>query len=218
MSDMTENGGLSPKAKGLTDSELAALLAGELDDSERASLMERLADDPAGQEVLALAASVSESTGAPLNKETEERLLGLVRNVGRATGICPHCAGDLNPSGEFCPHCGAKVRGNPVTCFRCGKPVFENASYCPHCGNFFRPMGRRYFLDSPIFLPLLGLISLIISLIYLPVFLIFFAFAFIAFGVWILDIWQRKGGVVRKSGQEAEAVQKDKKDSARKSG
>jgi hypothetical protein len=218
MSDRTEKSGQSTKAKGLSDSELAALLAGDLEDSERAILMERLSGDPSGQEVLALAASQIDTTGGSLGKEIEERLLGVVRSVSKGTGLCPHCAGDLDRSGDFCPHCGGKVRGDSVTCIRCGNPVFEDASYCPHCGSFFRPMGRGSFLDSPIFLPVLGLISVLIAFVYRPVFLIFFAFAFITFGAWFADIWQRRGGAVRRRGQETDEAEEEKRVSGRKTG
>jgi membrane protein implicated in regulation of membrane protease activity len=79
-------------------------------------------------------------------------------------------------------------------------------------------MGRGSFLDSPIFLPLLGLISILIALFYRPVFLLFFGFALFAFGVWFAEIWQRKGGSVRRQGQETDTTEEDKTSSGRKTG
>ncbi|HEX9744499.1 MAG TPA: zinc ribbon domain-containing protein, partial [bacterium] len=120
----------------LTDDELASLLGDKISQEERAELNARLENDPAGSEVLAMAASVEDDqSGGGLDKGKVDELLKMVNDGLAIEDICEHCGGDLHPGGKFCPHCGVNQLEKSVKCFKCGTTVIEGSYYCFKCGN-----------------------------------------------------------------------------------
>jgi hypothetical protein len=212
----------APKHRPLTDEELASLLTDSLSPTDRAELIERLGDDPESQQTLAIAASSPDSPGEALSQSSISSLMAKVRESVTDTGICPHCASDLNPSGDFCPHCGAHVKGDIVTCMKCGKPVSEDGTYCPHCGSFFRSKGRTSrgeLIDSPALLLIPGIFSIIIAIAYHPLFILFLTIGCVLLGAWIADLWARRKLSARIEQQSAKQSDEEKaKDAGRKSG
>jgi len=185
--------GKIPSASGgrLSDEELARLLETDLDPQERALLVERLHGDPEAARTLALAASEIDLEGEGLSERTVESLLETVRASRASPDICPHCAGDIHPMGDFCPHCGARIKGNPIVCIKCRKPVREGSVYCPHCGSFFRPVGRKSMIESSWFLLVLGLVAVAAGIIFRPVLLLFLAIGCVSLGAWGAEMWTR---------------------------
>ncbi len=173
----------------MTDEEIARLLDPELAPAERAMLVEKLEADPEAARVLALAATDVSPEGSGLSEKKIEELLEMVGARAAGEGICPHCAGDLHPTGDFCPHCGAQIRGNVIKCIKCGKPVREGSVYCPHCGTFFRPIGRKSMIDSPLFPLVLGMVSIAVALftfnLGIPLFATFIVIGCLSLGAWI---------------------------------
>ena len=193
--------------KRLTDEELAALLDENLDPAERTKLVGRLENDPESARILALAASGALADEEGFSEETVDSLMKTVRESGEDTGICPHCGGDLVEGGMYCPYCGAQVGGNPLTCIKCGKPVREGSIYCPHCGTFFRSTGRKGIIFSSLFLLILGLASIVISVIFRNLFAVFFAIGVVSLVAWFADLysrWRGAGRMVARSEIEAE--------------
>jgi len=220
--DMTAEHSMG-KGRSLTDEELARLLEADLDASERAALLERLESDEDACRILGLAAGELRAAGEGLSDATIERLLKAVREKRPESDICPHCAGDLHPGGRFCPHCAAQVVGNPLTCLKCGKPVREGSAYCPHCGSFFRPVERKSVIESPLFLLVLGLVSLAIAAVTirlsLPVFIVFLAIGCVTLGGWFMETWVRLRRSVPAPGRrEAESREEKERASQKKSG
>jgi len=214
--------GAQDHGKSLTDEDLARLLLDDLDPSERAALLERLGGDTDARQALALAASSVDSSGQDLSEKSIGRLMTLVRESKSDAGICPHCAGDLGPAGDFCPQCGLQIRGNVLTCIRCGKPVQEDGTYCPHCGSFFRTTDRKArkgVIDSPYALFIPGLVSFIIAFAYRPLFVLFVALGCILLGAWGMDMWSRKGAKARDMRKDGKDIEEEKRrDAGRKSG
>jgi len=201
----------------LSDEELARLLGDDLGPSERAALLERLANDPAGQQILALAASQMQPTGEGLPPKSVDRLLGIVRETPRDLGICPFCAGDLNPTGDFCPHCGNRVTGSLLSCARCGKPLREDSVYCPHCGSSVRPIERKSAMDTSFFLLVLGLIVLLLAFLYRPLLWPSLVIGCLAIGMWAGDLLHR-GGKTTRAVEMSEKETAEEKQKQQKSG
>jgi hypothetical protein len=144
----------------LTDEDIARLMDPELDPQERERLIERLGDDPGAAQLLALAQEDTPPGADGFSDDEINLLLDVVNDHKTDLNICPHCSGDLHPTGEYCPHCAAQVRGNVVRCIRCSKPVRDGSSYCPHCGSTFRKLGASAWLDSQFVLLIVGLLSI----------------------------------------------------------
>jgi hypothetical protein len=191
----------------LSDEELAKLLGDEISDEERSRLVERLHADPQSAEILALAASDVPDTGGGLSSGRTEKLLKLVRESGGAGDICPHCAGDLHPSGIFCPHCGARIEDNPLKCHSCGSMVVEGSAYCPKCGSVFSRTGLKSQGNARFVLLVIGLVSVAVAFAYRAMFFPFATLGLLALGAWGWDLWSmffRVKKVVREEGDEIE--------------
>jgi len=180
--------------------ELARLISEELEPEEREEIIRRVSEDPIAMQVLALAVSESGESGG-LSDEAVDRLMGLVKESSLQK-LCANCGGELVVGGNFCPHCGMRVGGKISRCARCGKPIAEGSGYCPHCGCSFRGMVRGSWIDSPVLMLVIGLISLLIGLFYKPVALVFLPLGGIGLGVWFNDLWMRWKAQTQKGEEE----------------
>jgi predicted amidophosphoribosyltransferase len=138
--------------------------------------------------------------------------MSLVRKPPSEGGICPNCAGDLHPGGEFCPHCSARVSRNVLACGKCGKPLEEDSSYCPHCGNWFRQKGGKAFYEAPILWLALGIVSLLIAAILNTLAIIFVPLGALALVVWAADKWPRRPKSMDQKGTEKSREESEAKD------
>jgi hypothetical protein len=178
----------------LTDDELASLLGDKISQEERAELNARLENDPAGSEVLAMAASVEDDqSGGGLDKGKVDELLKMVNDGLAIEDICEHCGGDLHPGGKFCPHCGVNQLEKSVKCFKCGTTVIEGSYYCFKCGNVLKQVkGRR---DPGMFILVVGLGSLLCSFLFWPILMyvavLLLIFGSILIGSFITLLWYR---------------------------
>jgi len=211
----------------LTDEEIASLLDPGLDPGERARLVALLEQDQESVRILAFAAGLEVSDEDGLSAKSVERLLDTVRGHRDETGICPYCAGDLHPGGIYCPHCGAQVEGNPLKCLKCGKPVREGSVYCPHCGSFFKSVKKAGLIDSPLYLLILGLVSIAVAIItynmQMWIFPFFHVIGGLALGVWLgqkfITPWAAAVAASRIEKQERESEEQAKEEqTGRKTG
>ena len=204
----------------LNDEEISRLMDPGLDPEERRALLDRLENDPESAEILALAGSKPSNYG--LQSGVVEKVIEKVRENAGDEGICPHCAGDLVPGAPFCPQCGAQVIGNPLTCMKCGGAIREGSTYCPRCGSFFRSIdrGRSDPVQNQWFLPVLGIVSIIVAVFFRSmngVFIVFLAIGLISLGAWGGEKWlEWKLHNLSKSGKDARSVEDDREQ--RKSG
>lgn len=206
------------RSQGMSDEELASLMTGDLGSEELQSLLNRLENDPAAIEVVALALSQQEVPPIQIPDSTREKLLGLIRRKNEID-LCPFCANDLHITGDFCPHCSQRARGNILYCVRCAKPVPEEARFCSHCGAIFRKPIKMSIFDNPLVLLVPGLISLFMIFIVPNIKLLFVVLACLLLGAWAWEVLLRYQYSLNRDEKQKRSIEKIKEsEDAKKAG
>ena len=206
-----ENDTSSSGGEPLTNRDIARLLGGEISESDRAELVERLDTDPEAAEILGLAASVKEGRTSLDDSARIDALMKLVKAdfasvvekpvpVGKVIGPCMKCGFDVIDGSYYCPNCGAEFK------------EFRKAGWSKY---------RFLFLDYRELTLILGL-SLIIAAFLAGVFFeTLFGFGCAFVGLWLgYVITPRHVSSVKREipVEKDDEIEKEKKDSGIGSG